>query len=291
MELNDESLLEVLGAYVSGDGHCRKDSARFTTASCSRALSEQVLTMMMSLGIPANISETKAKGKKAAWYVNTRKGHAGVLEGHTFKFRSQQSNRSKVSDVGGYMLRRVTGNERLDLVCSVYNMHVRNDDEDHSYVMNGVAVHNCLANYVQCSRCGKVMGDNEPNCKHLNGEMLQTFMDNDGVERVVAELCGRLIKKGGIWVGDPDALEFIEASWVEKPAFTGAVLNHYVAGCDAATARILAFPTSRLAETVEDMFRMRVADTAGMIALRVARHELMRRRREAMIERLTGRVP
>ena len=149
----------------------------------------------------------------------------------------------------------------------------------------------CLADYVQCSKCGKVMGDNEPNCRHLESEMLQTFVDKDGVERVVAELCGRMVKKGGIWVGDGKSVKFIEASWVERPAFTGAVLNHYVSDLSKEAMAVLAFPTSRLAETVEDMFRARVADKAGMMVLRVARAELMRRRREAMVERLAGRVP
>jgi hypothetical protein len=152
--------------------------------------------------------------------------------------------------------------------------------------MNGVAVHNCLADWVQCSRCGKVLGDNDANCKHLEREMMHTFEDKDGVERVVAELCGRLVKKGGIWVGDPKSLRFIEASWVEKPAFTGAVLNHYVSDVSKEAARVLAFPTWRLAETVDEMFKMRVADRMGMLVLRVARDELMRRRREAIAERL-----
>ena len=46
----------------------------------------------------------------------------------------------------------------------------------------------CLANWVQCSKCGKVFGDDDPNCKHLDEEILQTFIDENGVNRVVAEL-------------------------------------------------------------------------------------------------------
>lgn len=148
----------------------------------------------------------------------------------------------------------------------------------------------CLADWVQCSKCGKVLGDNDTNCKHLEREMMHTFDDKDGVERVVAELCGRLVKKGGVWVGDPKSLRFIEASWVEKPAFTGAVLNHYVSDVSKEAAKVLAFPTWRLAETVEDMFKMRVADRMGMLVLKVAREELMRRRREAVAERLARSV-
>jgi hypothetical protein len=107
--------------------------------------------------------------------------------------------------------------------------------------------------------------------------MLATFKDKHGVERVVAELCGRLINKNGKMVGDPKSVRFIEASWVEHPAFTGAVLNHYVAGVDKQAMAILDLSTARLAETMEDLFRLRVADKAGMIVLRVARAELMKR--------------
>jgi len=286
MELDDDGVLDVLGAYVSGDGHCRKNDARFTTASCSKALSEQVLFMMMAMGIPSNMSVSKPKGKKMAWYVNTRKGHAGVLAGRTFKFRTQIDNKSKVSSVGGYMLRRVTANESVDLVCDVFNIHVKNEAGDHSYVMNGVAVHNCIAEYVTCSKCGKVMGDNDPNCKHIDEQMLQHYTDDDGDESVVSELCGRMIKKNGKLVGDPKSCRFIEASWVDKPAFVGAVLNHYVSEIPKAAAKILAFSAAKLDETVSDMFKMRVADKMGMMVLRIARDELMRRKREAMIERI-----
>lgn len=133
----------------------------------------------------------------------------------------------------------------------------------------------CLADYVTCSKCGKVMGDSDANCKHLETEMLKDYEDEDGDETKVAELCGRMVKKGSKWEADSKSVRFIEASWVEKPAFTGAVLNHYVGEKEA--SRILAFPTWKLAETVGDMFKLRVADRMGMMVLRVAREELSKR--------------
>ena len=149
----------------------------------------------------------------------------------------------------------------------------------------------CIARYVQCSRCGKVFGENDStSCNHLNHQMLQMFKDKNGVKRIVAELCGRLIKKNGKWVGDPDSVKFIEASWVEKPAFTGAVLNHYVSEIPKEASEVLKFPTSRLAETVDDLFRIRVADKAGMIVLNVARAELSKRIWEARLRRIAANV-
>jgi len=137
----------------------------------------------------------------------------------------------------------------------------------------------CLADWVQCSRCGKVMGDNEGNCTHLDNEILQTFVDEDGIERIIAELCGRsILGPDGKMAGDPKSVKFIEASWVEKPAFYGAVLNHYVSEVSKAASDVLAFPTPLLEQTMEDLFKMRVADTTGMIVLRVAQEELRRRK-------------
>jgi len=138
----------------------------------------------------------------------------------------------------------------------------------------------CLADWVQCSRCGVVLGDNDPNCTHIDNELLRVFTDDDGIERITAELCGRSIKgKDGKLEGDPKSVKFIEASWVEKPAFYGAVINHYVSEVPKA-AKMLTFSTAKLSETMEDLFKLRVADTNGMIVLKVAQAELMRRKRE-----------
>jgi len=148
----------------------------------------------------------------------------------------------------------------------------------------------CLADWVTCSRCGATLGDNMPNCKHLDHELMARFTDKQGVERIVAELCGRTIIQGGKRVGDPRSVKFIEASWVEHPAFYGAVLNHYVSEIPKEAARILAFPTSRLQMAVDDIFKMRVADKAGMMALHVAQAELSRRMREDRVARIAGRL-
>ena len=145
----------------------------------------------------------------------------------------------------------------------------------------------CLAHWVQCSKCGSVMGDDDGNCDHIDREIMSTFKDDKGVERVVAELCGRTIEVDGKKAGDAESVKFIEASWVEKPAFVGAVLNHYISELPKAAA-MLNLNTPTLEMTIADMFAMRVADRRGMITLNVARAELIRRKREAMIERVAS---
>jgi hypothetical protein len=146
----------------------------------------------------------------------------------------------------------------------------------------------CLAHWVQCSKCGKVLGDNDQNCPCLERQILTTFKDENGTERIVAELCGRVITKDGKRAGDPDSVKFIEASWVEKPAFVGAVLNHYISELPQAAA-LTNLSTPALEMKLEDLFAMRVADRRGMMILNVARAEIMRRKRIAMAERVASR--
>ena len=287
IELDDESLLNIVGAYIDGDGHCRKDDSRFSTASCSKKLTEQIWTICMSLEMPCSFGGAYSnEGKKDYWTVTIRKGHGIKLNGYSVKYIDQPTNKKDgPNNFHGYMLRRVTGNESVDGSYLVYNLHV--DSEDHSFIANGVAVHNCLANWVQCSRCGVVLGDNDPNCHHIDHQLLQEFTDESGIKRVVAELCGRSFRdENGIWVGDPESLRFIEASWVERPAFEGAVLNHFLSEIPKAAAKILELSTDKLEQTMEELFRTRVADSRGMMVLRVAIEEMNRRRRQDM----SGRV-
>jgi hypothetical protein len=149
----------------------------------------------------------------------------------------------------------------------------------------------CLADWVTCSRCGKVLGDNMPNCHHLDHELMAKFYDKKGIERVVAELCGRsIVGPDGKRIGDPKSVKFIEASWVERPAFYGAVLNHYVGDLPKFAAQMLTFTSSKLELAVEDLFKLRVADKSGMLALRVAKAEIARRMREDRLWKISGRL-
>jgi hypothetical protein len=149
-----------------------------------------------------------------------------------------------------------------------------------------------VCNWITCSKCGKALGDDAPNCRCLEKEMLQPYKTKDGEDSIVSELCGRVLwdEKEKKWVGDPESNKFIEISWVEHPAFTGAVLNHYVSDITKEAKQVLAFPTWRLQEAVDDIFKLRVADKRGMMVLNVARAELLRRNREAMIERIARSV-
>ena len=118
----------------------------------------------------------------------------------------------------------------------IHNMEV---EEDNSYVVEGVSVHNCTTDFTLCTKCGHLAVDESELCGHIKYEKGNTFYDEQGRHHRVAEICGSKEI-------DPHAgVNFIEASWVGMPAFTGAVLrNILVPGADLAkkAQEVLASP-------------------------------------------------
>jgi hypothetical protein len=78
----------------------------------------------------------------------------------------------------------------------------------------------CLIAYSQCSQCGNIAEDEPKLCKHVRYFKNNYFIDKNGIKRIIAELCGR--------AEDPGSNKFIDASWVKKPAFEGALLRNLV---------------------------------------------------------------
>jgi len=72
-----------------------------------------------------------------------------------------------------------------------------------------------------CSQCGRVASDETELCNHIKFLKKNSFIsENDGKKRITAELCGHFLY--------PESNRFIEGSWVEVPAFKGAVLRNEV---------------------------------------------------------------
>jgi hypothetical protein len=101
----------------------------------------------------------------------------------------------------------------------------------------------CTTDFTICSKCGHTAVDETELCDHIKYAKLNTFMDDRGQKRVIAELCGHedYDETGGV--------TFIEASWVATPAFSGAVMRNILSPAEAATQQdtirsILAAPPS-----------------------------------------------
>jgi len=80
----------------------------------------------------------------------------------------------------------------------------------------------CVTDLVICSYCGHKVTEEGKYCNHLSYSKGQFIPDNDGISRRVAELCGhKSLPNGGV--------KFVEASWVEIPAFPGASVREIIA--------------------------------------------------------------
>lgn len=87
----------------------------------------------------------------------------------------------------------------------------------------------CISLFTICSRCGNVASDDTQLCPHvLYDGKGSLYKDEDGVEHRLAELIGH--------VSVPESNQFIEASWVRNPAFTGAVRRNILNQGDPAVA-------------------------------------------------------
>ena len=111
-----------------------------------------------------------------------------------------------------------TSREHADLVASIENG-----------TLNTLSM-GCSIKFSICSKCGNKAVDETELCDHIKYMKNQFFVDENGTQRIIAELCGHR--------DEPESNVFIEASWVANPAFKGAVLrNIIVAKDDAETAK------------------------------------------------------
>jgi len=85
-----------------------------------------------------------------------------------------------------------------------------------------------------CTKCGNWAADETEMCTHVLHEKGNTFFDESGRKHRIAELCGYegIEPTGGV--------KFIEASWVEVPAFKGAVARNVISISSKDSARTAA---------------------------------------------------
>ena len=142
------------------------------------------------------------------------------------------------------------------------------------------------ATHVQCSVCGRVFDTtkNEKFCTHLEND-LGKEVEYNGQKKICAELCGAIDPKTKAYI--PGSCTFIEASWVEKPAYEGAVTNYLIETPEMKAER-------REKAEMEQVFTkvflpsLRVADHVGKLALRLEA-ELEREERMVRIAREIAR--
>lgn len=200
---SDERLLCFLGAYHEGDGGYYASSdvdqtrgnAYFSTSS--QELATQMQWLHACLGGPTSINNL----------THTTSKSANTVSGYTTEYQlwcSRQFTKilapwsSKISNIDcvenhgrkerfvidGFMLTKIKGVEVETRDSVVYNMEV--EDEDHSYLVNLMAVHNCGVKSDICSMCENRAATRAQYCDHLRYNKLaidkegnQAFAIND----------------------------------------------------------------------------------------------------------------
>lgn len=168
-----------------------------------------------------------------------------------------------------------------DVLVATDRRHVGLIEKIESGVMNGLSM-GTQVQMTQCSICGKVIGDNDRNCSHLERDLGRMVKCSDGKERIAAELCGACDENGDYIDGSN---VFIELSWVQHPAGKGCVVNGFVETDEERELR------TRSREELKSLFegnlfeRMRVADRGGNVELAIARAMA---REELMAARIAG---
>lgn len=161
--------LEVLKGWFEGDGclHITKTDMRLSATSASRSLVSQAQILLHRAGVSSHLtfSEASARVRKvangavcietdpsrtlASWTLSCGEGGAASLAEGTYyetAFRETRSGKKAVQStpalryLNGYHLQKVSKIEEVPYAGKVYNFDV---EVDHSYIANGVAVHNC----------------------------------------------------------------------------------------------------------------------------------------------------
>lgn len=154
------------------------------------------------------------------------KSYKTFVGAHSFVEHVQIENLSK-----GRILDAVA----RDIGPSVYVDILVANDRKHEDLCNRIASGElntlsmgCSIDGSTCTKCGHWAADETEFCDHVRYEKGNTFYGEDGQKYRVAELCGdeSIEPTGGV--------TFVEASWVEVPAFTGAVARNVVGLSDKA---------------------------------------------------------
>ena len=115
----------------------------------------------------------------------------------------------------------------------------------------------CTVDGTICTRCGHWAADETELCPHIKYSKGNVFFDEQGNKHRIAELCGHesIDPHGGV--------QFIEASWVGSPAFTGAVLRNILEPSEAVSKKAEKILSEPPAEWSRD--KERKAATVGTV--------------------------
>lgn len=208
---------QMLGAYANGDGHGTKDGS-LTLSTASTDLAWQLVTLLPRLGIVASIQNLTHKAGSGfsnhvtyEWVLHIGKQWAQGLRDVCAKIVLSPVLLTKNSRMifDDYLVTPIREISSLYAEIDVYNFEV---EEDESYLVAGLAVHNCRVPYDVCTKCGNRAPTRAQYCDHLKFQM--NFIDEDGV----------------LWCALNPNPFFFDISFVFRPADPTGFMMKKVAG-------------------------------------------------------------
>lgn len=177
MRWHPELQREILGAYMNGDGTGTKDgSAKLSTSSSN--LAWQWMAILPRMGILASIQNLEHKAgsgfsNKATyeWAIHIGKQWAQSLSDVCSKIVQSEVQLRKNSRIirDGYIVTPIREISSTLVCTTVYNLEVEGDE---SFLVAGLAVHNCKVPYDVCSVCGRKAQKRADYCDHVRDHML-----------------------------------------------------------------------------------------------------------------------
>jgi LAGLIDADG DNA endonuclease family protein len=149
---------EILGAYANGDG-CATKLGALLLSTASTDLAWQWMALLPRLGIVASIQNLEHKAGSGfsahttyEWVIHIGKQWSRTLSDVTVKATTTDTLKTKLSRpiIDGYVLTPIRTNTAIETEIEVFNLEV---EEDASYLVAGLAVHNCRVPFDTCSIC------------------------------------------------------------------------------------------------------------------------------------------
>lgn len=202
-----EEKFNFVAAWFNGDGWQDKNGMHWSVHPKNLALDLQIL--LSSMGVRSSCDmilhpekRGRIESKDQAEYVVTVSNESSGLFSDISKAKDvfiKDASKTRPFFSGGYLMVPVKSVETVDEPTEVYNFSV---EDDESYTVYGLAVHNCTVPNDRCSICGslrKSAGD-ESECEHVRDHLGEQWDDG---------------RKVGTFNDQP---RFFDISFVGRPA-------------------------------------------------------------------------
>lgn len=234
-----EQQMAFLGAYINGDGGFEKNTNDFYISTCNRHLALQLQHVGFRCGLYSKINtlrhgpSTCVDKPTTEYRVDfSRKGATKVAEYSTkIQPYTMKSSSTSVTFIDGAILTKIKDISVLDFDGPVYNFEV---EDDHSFVAENHASHNCRIKYDVCAICGNRAPTRKDYCDHLKYEMNRIYPDGK-------QACAL----------NPSPV-FFDSSWVIRPADRTGYMMKKIAKENIPEVTLSSYKLGEMAESLLD---------------------------------------